>query len=130
MVATNKELVLGYLTLRDFRAVQKKAFETKDKKVKAAMEKIEAELGKRLRESESDSIRTEAGTFYRQVDITPRGDDWQAFYNWVAAEDAFDALERRIKKTFIAEYMEQNNGDLPPGVSVFREYVVRVRKGE
>ena len=42
--------------------------------------------------------------------------------------DAFDALERRIKKTFVSEYMENNGGAIPPGVSVYRQYAVRVRR--
>ena len=129
-MATNKSLVGDYLRLREFRASEKRRWEASDRNIEQALDKIEAEMAKRLRESESDSVRTELGTFYRQIDIKPRGEDWQAFYDWVAENGAFDALERRIKKPFIAEYMAQNDGAIPPGVTVLREYVVRVRKGD
>ena len=129
-MATNKSLVSDYLRLRDYRAAEKKKWELADDKIEAALHGIEAEMAKRLRESESDSVRTEAGTFFRQIDVKPRGEDWQAFYNWIVENDAFDFLERRIKKTSIAEYMAQNDDAIPPGVTVLREYVVRVRKGE
>jgi hypothetical protein len=51
------------------------------------------------------------------------------FYGWIKDNDAFDALERRVKKTFVTEFMETHEGGLPPpGITVSREYVVRVRK--
>ena len=79
----------------------------------------------------------EFGLFYWQHKITPRADDWDAFYKWIASTNTFDALQKRIKVTFITEYMEEHkndkdeNGDplsnLPPGVSVIREREVCIR---
>jgi hypothetical protein len=37
-------------------------------------------------------------------------------------------LERRFKKTFVKDYRESNEGAIPPGVSVMREFTVRVRR--
>lgn len=126
----NKALVRAYLRLRTARSELKAKYDEEDKKLKQKMERLEQTMAKALADANTESMRTEVGTFYRQVDITPRGDDWEAFYAWVREHDAFDALERRIKKTFIAEYMAEHEGGVPPGVSVFREYVIRVRKGE
>jgi hypothetical protein len=50
------------------------------------------------------------------------------FYVWIKDNDAFDALERRVKKSFIATYMEDNKGELPPGISVMQEYTVTIRR--
>lgn len=118
----------AYLNIRDERAKIRKEWQDEDKKLLEAQDKIEAVMLKNLSESGVESARTEHGTFYRQKDTIPQGSDWDAFYSWVAENDAFEALERRIKKTFINEYMEENDGATPPGVSVHSRYVIRVRK--
>jgi hypothetical protein len=122
------KLVSVYTKIRDKRSEIKRAYEAEDDALKAQLVKLEGVLLGHLNTTNSDSIRTEAGTFYRQQDVTPSASDWAAFYDWIKQNDAFDALERRVKKTFVTEYMEANDGAIPPGVSVYRQYVVRVRK--
>lgn len=122
------QYVKVFLKIRDKRSELKRAFEAEDNALKAKAELIEGELLKFLNTNKVDSSRTDAGTFYRQEDIQPSGSDWGAFYDWIAENQAFDALERRIKKTFVSDYMAENGGALPPGISVYRQYKVRVRK--
>lgn len=121
-------LAKAYIALREARSALKAEFEEKYKTLGAKQERLEAEMLKFLQENNSDSVKTSNGTIYRQEELTPSGSDWEVFYNWVAENEAFDALERRIKKTFVKEYMEAHDGAPPPGVSVYREYVVRVRR--
>lgn len=118
----------AHINLRDARSELKKKYEADDKDLKEAQGKIEAAMLDHLNKNGMDSVRTEAGTFYRQEEITPSASDWSALYDWIKDNDAWDALERRIKKTFIKEYAETHEGGLPPGVSVYREYVMRVRR--
>lgn len=127
MVDVNR-LTKAYIKLRDARSDLKKEWEKEDAKFKEKMEKIEGALLQFLNETQQNSSKTDAGIVYRQEEITPTGADWDAFYGWVAKNNAFDALERRIKKTFIREYMDAHDGGIPPGVSVYREFVVRVRR--
>ena len=117
-----------FVKLRDARADLKRDWERQDKELEEKQKTIEAAMLGYLNETNCDSVKTPHGTFYRQEDIIPTGADWDAFYEWVKDHDAFDALERRIKKNFIAEYMATHEGGTPPGVSVFRKYVVRVRR--
>lgn len=124
----HNKLVTVYTKIRAKRAEIKKAYEAEDDKLKADLAKIEAVLLNHLNTTNTDAVRTEAGTFYRQQEIIPSASDWQAFYDWIKENDAFDALERRVKKTFVSEYMEAHEGAIPPGVSVYRTFVVRVRK--
>lgn len=129
------ELDLGTVTkahinIRDARSALRKQYEEEDAKLKEAQLKLESAMLDHLNRHGMDSVRTAAGTFYRQEEITPSASDWNALYDWIKDNDAWDALERRIKKTFIKEYQEAHGGGLPPGVSVFREYVVRVRRGQ
>ncbi len=123
------QLTGAHIKVRDARAALKREFEASDGELKAAQEKIEAKMLAFLNDSGTTSAKTDSGTFYKQEDLIPAGADWNAFYGWIVENDAFDALERRIKKTFIKEYIESHDGEVPPGVSVFREYVIRVRRG-
>jgi len=117
-----------YVKIRDKRAELKKAFEDQDKVLKEKMGVLEGAMLNFLQLHNLNSAPTDNGVFYRQEEIIPTGIDWSAFYEWVRANDAFDFLERRIKKTAVKEYMEANDGKIPPGVSVLREYAVRVRR--
>lgn len=121
------KVVKVHLKIRNRRAELKREFEAQDKGLKEQQEKLEAVLLHHLSTTESESIRTDAGTFYRQKETIPSAADWGAFYDWIKEHDAFDALERRIKRTFITDYMDENDGQLPPGVNVFSRYVIRVR---
>jgi hypothetical protein len=128
MALDNRALVRAALRLRDKRAQLTKDYEDAYAKITKDMEKLE-NLGMRvLMDAGTESMRTDEGTFYREMVVTPRGEDWEAFYDWVAENNAFDALERRIKREFVKQYMEAHQGAIPPGVSVFREYRVRFRK--
>lgn len=122
------KMVKAFVKLRDTRGELKRKFEEEDNKLKAKQQLLEGQLLKFLNENEMESVKTPNGTFYRQEEITPTGSDWDAFYGWIVDNNALDALERRIKKNFIKEYMEAHNGGIPPGVSVYREFVVRVRR--
>lgn len=119
----------AHINIRDARNELRKQYEAEDAKLKEAQLKLEGVMLDHLNQHGMDSVRTAAGTFYRQEEVTPSASDWNALYDWIKDNDAWDALERRIKKTFVKEYAEAHNGGLPPGISVFREYVVRVRRG-
>lgn len=123
-------IVMAYRNLRDAEQMVLREAEAKAKELRAKRDRLEAEMLRILNENNGEGIRTASGTFYRTEDVIPSGADWGAFYSWVKANDAFDALERRIKKTFISQYMEDNDGAVPPGVNVFRRFKVNVRKND
>lgn len=127
-VMDTTKLAKAYVKLREAKQAIERAAEDEAGKLQAKMDIIEAEMLRFMNESNMDSIRTTAGTFYKQLEIKPSGSDWDAFYKWIVKNDGFEFLERRIKKTAIKEYMEMHDGKIPPGVTVHREFVVRVRK--
>lgn len=120
--------VTAYVRLRDARSALRHRFDEEDTALKEKQAMIEAALLNELNTLNADSMKTPAGTFYRQEEMRPSGSDWDAFYRWVKENDAFEFLEKRITKTAVKEYMELNDGAMPPGVSVHREFVVRVRR--
>lgn len=118
----------AFINLRDARTALAAEFKAADDALKAKQIMLQGVMLQHLETQKANSVATDSGTIYRQEELTPTGADWGAFYAWVRENDAFDALERRIKKTFIKQYMDDNEGAIPPGVSLFREYVVRVRR--
>lgn len=120
-----------YIKIRDARRAATAEYEKKDAEFKQQLASLEAALLKAL--GRTKSMRTEDNiTFYKELDIQPQVKDWDAFYAWIKETDNFEALERRVKKTFIKDYREQHKDDEesnPPGVSVIEEYKVIVRKG-
>lgn len=118
----------AFIKIREARADLSKDFTAKDDALKASQVRLEAVMLEHLNRSGVESVRTAAGTFFKQEEVKPSCADWSALNEWVKTHDAFDAYERRLKKTFIVQYMEDNDGAMPPGVSVHREFVVRVRR--
>lgn len=118
----------AHVRIREERARLKREFDERDTVLKSQQQMLEGEMLKHLNETGSESVRTANGTFYRQENLIPNGSDWNAIYDWIKENDAWDMLERRIKRVFVQEYMETHDGALPPGVSAFREFVVRVRR--
>ena len=121
------KIVRAHLAIRNERKRLTSDFNATDSDLKRKQERLEAEMLRFMRESGMESVRTDAGTIYQQESVKPAASDWTAFYAWVRENDAFDALEKRIKATFVKDFMEENDGATPPGVSVHREYVARVR---
>ena len=118
----------AFINIRDARAERRKAWENEDKELETSQNKLASILLDHLNTTGQDAIRNEAGTFYRQVDIKPSCADWDVLNKWVAENDAWDVYERRLKKTFVSQYMEAHEGAMPPGVNVHREYKVVVKR--
>ena len=117
-----------YVKIRDARSDLKKKYEAEDLALKVQLETLDSFLLGKLQDLGVESVRTKHGTVYQSTSIKPSCEDWNAFYAWIAKHEAFDALERRVKKSFITTYMEDNKGKLPPGINVMQEYTVTIRR--
>lgn len=127
-MSDNEKLVKIYIKIRDARAAAKREFEAEDKRLKEQQERVGAELLRFLNDNKLENANTAHGVFYKTEDVTPSAADWDTIYKWIVKNNAFDALEKRLKKTFISQYMEENKGEAPPGVNVMKQYVIRVRR--
>jgi hypothetical protein len=121
-------VVQAFSAIRDARTVKRHAWEAEDVALEADQQKLKALMLGLLNENNATSIRTEHGTAYRREVLKPSAADWGAIWEWMKEHDAADLVERRLKVTFIKEYMEANEGALPPGINVHREYEVTVRR--
>jgi hypothetical protein len=117
-----------YVKIRDKRSELKKEYEDADLKLKAQLETLESFCLETLQALGVESARTKYGTVYKSLALKPSCEDWTAFYAWIAENDAFDALEKRVKKSFIVDYMADNADELPTGITVLREWEVTIRR--
>lgn len=121
------QLVERYILLRDKKAELKGDYERKVDNVDIALGKIENFLLKHLNDSQSEAVRTKAGTFYKQERTSATVADWDSVLNWVKSGEHWSMLEKRVSKSFVEAFKEAHN-DLPPGINWRSEIVVNVRR--
>ncbi len=130
---TIEDLTKVYIRIRDKRKEHTAEYEKADAVFKEQLATVEAALLARLDADKATSVKTEFGTVYKQIEIKPSANDWDAFFKWVQQDiSRFEFLQKRITvepiKTYMEENRDENDGELlPPGVSVVRQYVARVR---
>ena len=121
-------LLGAYQEMRDQRAGNKRAFEEHDNKIKANMAQVEVALMRMMKESGSENLKIKGiGQAYLTTKTFASGKDWDALWKYIEESGNLDLLQRRISKKAVLEYMEANDGDLPPGVNVTTERAVAVR---
>lgn len=123
-----QNLVELYIKLRDRRKARKVAYDIDDEKDKNYQERIEQKLMAFFNETGGESFRTDAGTAYKATRTSATVQDWDATLDFIKAQEAWDMLEHRVSKDFVAKYVEDNQ-EAPPGVSISRVTVVNVRRG-
>jgi hypothetical protein len=123
------ELVEIYIRIRTARNELKNHYEAEDGVLKEDLGHIEAELLSACNKAGADSIKTEYGTVMKKLTERFYGVDWELFKNFVKENDALDLFEKRISQSNIKDLIAARPGEgIPPGVNVFREYGVTVRK--
>ena len=125
---TYEKLTSTFIKIRDARSALKQTYEAEDKILKDKLDTLENYMLATMNVSGLTSFKTPSGTAYRTETLVPTGSDWTAFYAWVKKHDAFDFIFRRIKADAVKDYMEQHDGQVPPGVSIFSKYGVTVRR--
>ncbi len=122
-------VVQAHNAIRDARTVKRHAWEAEDLALEEDQHRLKVLMLELLNANGAKSIATEHGTVYRTEKIKPSAADWNVLYDWIVKDPArFEALEKRIKATFVKQYMDENDGAAPPGVNVHREYEVSVRR--
>ena len=126
----NGRIVASFLRLREEKSAMAKQFDAILDGYDEKMIRLQAHLLDQMNKQNLKGLRTEFGTVTKEEDIIPTANDWDALYSWIAETNSFEALERRVKKTFVKEYMEINKGAIPPGVTVLRSYKATIKKAQ
>ena len=121
---TADKLVLAYMSLRN--AIQE--HEDKVKELKEQQSVVSNKLLELCSEQGMDSIRTEHGTASRRVQSSYWTNDWEKMYEFIADNEAFHLLEKRIHNSNMKEFLADNPNKLPVGLQSEVKYIISVRK--
>lgn len=122
-------VVQAFNAIKDARTAKRRAWEAEDVALEQDQDKLKVLMLDMLNQIGGKSIATDHGTIYRTEKVRPSAADWSAVYAWIMEDpDRFELLEKRLKATFVKQFMEDNDGVIPPGVNVHREYEVAVRR--
>jgi hypothetical protein len=75
-----------------------------------------------------DSVRTQAGLFYRGIKTRYWTNDWDSMNRFILEHGIPEFYEKRLNQTSVKQFLEENPDVLPPGLNVDSEYVITVRK--
>lgn len=120
-------MVRAYMKIRDKRAELKREYEEQDKELRSKLQLLEAEFQKEFASSGTKSIKTDDGVVFQQTVTKASISDTSTFLPWVREHDALDMLQKRVTVKAVTDYIEEF-GETPPGITVYREHEVRIRK--
>jgi predicted PolB exonuclease-like 3'-5' exonuclease len=121
-------LLKMFIALRDRRARRKADYNADDAGDKDKQSNIEIEFLKRFNERGIDNVSSNGvGTAYRSTRASATVGDWDALLEHIQKDDAWEMLERRVNKTAVLQYKEEN-ADLPPGVNWSETQVINFRR--
>lgn len=122
-------VIQAYDAIRTARQLAEAEHKRKDALLEADQATIRALILKLMNETGAKSVATDFGTAYRTEKVKASAADWGAVANWIAEDPSrFEIMEKRIKATFVKDYMDEHGGQIPPGINVHREYEVSVRR--
>lgn len=134
-VARNEAAIFGddqvvrvYIKIRDAIAEVNDEFETRLKHLKGQLAKVEAELMQRLHDRGATQTKTTAGTAFLGETMQVTIADDVAYGDFVLREQDPSYYQKRAKVERVKEYMDAHDGELPPGVNVFRRQTINVRQ--
>lgn len=123
-----EDVVQKYIELRDKKAAAKAKYDAYVADIETKLDRLDAWLLKTLEASGGvTSFNTPYGTVYTQTRVKCSGSDWSATWNYIKENDRFDLMEKRISSKAAQEIFEQT-GAYPPGINVFTERQVVVRR--
>jgi len=117
-----------YLKIRDARSDLKSKYDEDDKKLEEQMDVIEAKLLEICKDTDADSIKTQAGTVMRRVATRYWTNDWDSMYEFVKENDAYGLFEKRISQTNMKQFLEENPDKFPKGMLLDSQYKITVRR--
>lgn len=121
------DIIKKYIELRDKKAEYKAEYEAKVSEIETALTRIERHLLGKMQEQGLKSLPTNAGTAYIQHRTSATVADWESVLSFIKEHDAWGMLEKRVSKSVVEEYKNENN-DLPPGINWSEAIVVNVKR--
>ncbi len=124
----SEKLVKLFIKSRDARAALTRAYDAEKAQLDVIMQTCENFMLKAADAAGVKGFTTEYGTTYTAEKANYSIADDAMFYGFVLSAADLDFFERRVSSRHVEEYIKTTGGTPPPGLNVFRERVMRVRK--
>tara|TARA_Y100000114_G_scaffold28035_1_gene23648 strand:+ start:886 stop:1296 length:411 start_codon:yes stop_codon:yes gene_type:complete len=125
---TLEKLVRVYLKIKGERERLSAEFKEADGKLVEQQDTIKSALLDHLKETGAKSVKTDAGTFYRQIKQKYWTSDWESMHQFILEHEVPEFLEKRLHQGAVRGFLEENPDLLPKGLNVDSEFAVTVRK--
>jgi hypothetical protein len=125
---TMDRLTKVYVKIRDARADLNRKFEEEDARLKGQQAEIAGAMKDILRGAGGTGMKTQYGTVTLKTSTRFYAQDWDAMYRFIHDNDAGFLLEKRIAQRNMAEFLEKNPSNVPPGLNTMSELEVSVTK--
>jgi hypothetical protein len=125
---TVDKLIGAYLKLRNKKDSIEAAAKQQTDNIAKLMTKLEQQLLQQCDAQGVDSFKTEHGTaFIKETDYASV-EDWDAVIAFIEKNKAYEFLTKKVNKIPVREFIEEHNGEMPPGMSygVRRGLTVRI----
>lgn len=120
-------LVGVFVKIRDRIAANKLEHDRQEYELRKKLRRVENELLRRSYEEKVEGYKTPHGTTYRREEKHVSIADLDDFGKLIRETGDLLFYEQRPSLKRVLEYQKAHDGDLPPGVRMFREYRLRVR---
>lgn len=127
MTVNVDDVIATYMKLRDQKAAIEGEVKDKVSTIKTKMEKLEAWIKEKADAEGVTSFKTKHGTAFLTTTDYANVADWDAVLNFIQEHSAYDMLEKRVSKTAVRGYIEQEKA-VPPGINYGTKLEVNVRK--
>lgn len=110
-------VVRAYVNCRDSLATERAKFKQVEQEHKVSMDVLEEELMKQATAQGVESFKTQFGTAFVTKKDFIKVENWDAALDYMLANDLRHLLTKSVAKAAAKEYMDENNGALPPGLN-------------
>ena len=111
------EAIAAYLKLRNKKESMEAELKQKTDSITKLMTKLEQFLMEECDKQGVDSFKTDSGTaFLKEADYASV-EDWDAVLEFIEKNKAYEFLTKKVNKIPVREYIEENGGALPPGMT-------------
>lgn len=122
------EVINQMVKIRDRMNERSKEFEKAQKRDRELWEKGERWLMSKMEQEGTTNFGTENHTVFASDSLKASCGDWGQVSSYIARTGDVDLLEHRISSKAVKQYMDENEGEVPPGVKTYTQRKINIRR--
>jgi len=127
MAVNVDDVIKAYVQMRDAADALEKQHKEELAPMRDKMRKVEHWLQNTLQSQGLTNFKSENGTAFLQGVSSVKVQDWESLLAFIRDKNMWELLDHRVAKSVVEDYLE-STGEIPPGVDIKRETVVRIRR--